>query len=244
MKTTPNEVYFINPNTRDSKQKPINGFMEKDFTIYLQLEIYPDTLTPTDSYAFSRNGMHSGINFVKTELNEIFVKYCYWFQKENQEVEFAQVIVPMPGFILEDVNEYVMIGNNDEKKIYCYLNNENVGILDYQGKTKISYTNSFMWYSCGNMLEGGNFSHPGTFNYHLHFCLDKRLTIDEVNDIKDNHVIKYIEGINLPFLDSITPHFDNLVLFLDFKDKTKFKIWNLCFNGTYPQLYVENDIYF
>jgi hypothetical protein len=154
----------------------------------------------------------------------------------------------LPKNIENNINDYIIICEDDKKIIKLIINGETVGILDYKLTNKNSYVDSFVWFGCATMIgEGESYRCVGDFDYHLLFGLNMVLELGEIMDIKNNFKIKYVESEtynSLPILNKLTPHRDNFKIFCDFENSNTYKIWDLTGNGNYPQLYIENNIYF
>jgi hypothetical protein len=103
-----------------------------------------------------------------------------------------------------------------------------------------------MWLGCGNMVtENEDHKNVGEYEHDLFFCLDKNISLDDIKDLKKNYRTKYVgDYFGFPVLNNKTPHKDNIYFFLNFDQKTDYKIWNLCFNGCYANFYIENNTMF
>jgi hypothetical protein len=88
--------------------------------------------------------------------------------------------------------------------------------------------------------------HIGDFDYQLSFLLNKKIQISKINHIAKNYkkfyTIEIFDGVR-----KIKDDFelkDNFAFFCDFENYTKYKIWDMTFSGNYPQIYIEDNIYF
>lgn len=239
-------LFFVSPNSQYNVSEPFSAFMEENFTVFLRAKVNYKKHKPNEpAYLFSRNGMHSGIFSKRDNTGTPTINFTYWISKDG---EYTQKIIShvLPKETMYEYNDYAMVGDHTAKKIYCFVNGKIVGLIDYVDHLKHNYKDCFIWFGCGNMFIEENYRHVGNFKFDLFFGLDKCLSINEINELRDNYS-KYTSfiGDNLPVLtDKAMPHRDNLFFFLDFKDKTRYKVWNLVFNGCYPQLYIENNIMF
>jgi hypothetical protein len=69
LKVTKENIFFLLPESRYAVSERIDGYMEKDFTVYVKAKLFPETLTQTESFLLARNGMHSGISAFKDSDN-------------------------------------------------------------------------------------------------------------------------------------------------------------------------------
>jgi hypothetical protein len=86
----------------------------------------------------------------------------------------------------------------------------------------------------------------GDFDFDLSFLLNKKIEFNKVNDIVKNYkqlyTIEMFDGLR-----KLKDNFelkDNFAFFCDFKNYTKYKLWDMTFSGNYPQIYIEDNIYF
>ena len=260
--TNRSNIYIASPSAKyDDVMTPWNAFMEKDFTIYLKSKVLVDKLdTGSHTFMFSRNGRHAGISTYKDEESNIHVSFTYWFWKSNlgQAPDGSTVhnnpTTPVQKTVTytllpqqkDQFNEYTVTCSHLRQKMFFYVNNKLVGEIDHQGLDKSSYKESYMWLGCGNMVtDNEDHKNIGEYEHELFFCLDKLISLDEVRDLKENYKTLYVDDyFGLPVLSSKTPHKDNIHFFLDFNQKTEYKIWNLCFNGCYFNFYIENNTMF
>lgn len=243
LKINKDNIYVIVPLADESKS--MDNFMEENFTIFVRVKLFKDDLPINEeSFFFSRNGKHSGISTRKIN-DKLIISFSYWFSSENDKNIYKNVVYELPTEIENEFNDYLMICDHKINEIYCYVNGKNIGTISYNGLIKENYSKSFVWFGCGSMIVEKIHKGIGNFEYSLSFALSDKISVDSVNNIKSD----YKEFINTSFADlpilSDEMYFkDKMFFFLDFNHKTKYKIWNFIFNGVYPQLYIENNIYF
>jgi hypothetical protein len=235
-------------------------FMEEDFTIFIRSKILLHNMkNDTEGFLFSRNGMHSGISVATERNGNRLIKFSYWFwQKnikynENGEIYYDEPIPIQKNITyyllpeeLFEYNDFIMQCDHNNHKILCYINKNLVGEIDYTGLDKCSYEETYMWFGCGNMVtESIQDRHIGEFEYDLFFCLDKVMDLNTIDDIKNNYKQKYTKKyLDLLILNDDIPFKNNIYFFLDFTTQTMYKLWNMSFNGHYPNLYIENNTMF
>lgn len=241
-----NNIYAISPNPKyaDYSVSITNG-LDNDFTIFVRGKAIVDELeVGNDGYIISKNGRHAGIGLFKTEENRIGVFFSFWFWKEGEENIHKRLAYLLDTDKENEFNDYTMICNHINSNIDCYVNGKSVGTIEYDGLTKYSYVDSFLWLGCGNLLSD-NYNHYTSFEYDRIMLLNIPLYPNKIYDFLERYNDEYVESYyGLPILDVRSPYKDNIFLFLDFKDKTNFKLWNLAFNGNYPNLYIENHTSF
>ena len=259
--TNRSNVYLMSPSAKyDDIMTPWHTFMEKDFTIYLKSKILVNKLdTKSHAFMLSRNGKHAGITTYKDDESNMHVSFTYWFWKPNlTQAPDGGTVYDNPTPIQKTItytllpqhkdqfNEYAITCHHLRRKISFYVNSELVGEIDYQGLDKCSYKEAYMWLGCGNMVtEIEDHRNVGEYEYELFFCLDKFISLEDVDDLKKNYRTSYVDDyFDLPILNSKTPHKDNICFFLNFDQKTEYKLWNLCFNGCYANFYIENNTMF
>ncbi len=148
--------------------------------------------------------------------------------------------------MINEFNDYVMICDETKKEIHCYFNDELVGTISYKNKEKQIYENTFYWFGCGSMMCPEEHRQIGDYDIELSFLLNKKIKIQEVSDISKNYTKSYTEEMFYG-LRKLKEDFylkDNFAFFCDFNQKTRYKIWDMTFSGNYPQIYIENNIYF
>jgi hypothetical protein len=259
--TNESNLYIFNPIGKytDSVSNWAN-FMEEDFTIFLRSKILIDKLkSQKEVFLFSRSGNHAGISVQKEPNSYVRVEFAYWFSQKNIKYkENGEVYYDEPISIQKKVsyylspeeqsqfNDYVIQCDDSNNKILCYVNGNLIGEMDYNGLDKHSYVEQYMWLGCGNMVTP-NIEHryAGDFEYDLFFCLDKLIDLNIICDIKDNYKEKYTNNyLDFLILNDNIPFKNNIYFFLDFTEKSVYKLWNMAFNGHYPNLYIENNTTF
>lgn len=247
LKVDKNNIYVIVPPKSDDITS-INKFMENDFTIFVRARIFPEELPyEQDCYIVARNGKHSGICVRKLLDNRILISFSYWINSlyRSNESEYKHITYILPKEWENEFNEYIMTCNNSAQSIYCYVNNEYKGTITYHYYQKEDYSNAFIWFGCGSMIVEPEFKSIGSFEYELAFFLNKNIDINDIYYMKNNYR-DHIEFIfdELPTIKDSFMHKDSILFLSDFKHQTQYKLWNYAFNGVFPQLYIENNIYF
>lgn len=244
--TNKDNVYFMAPFMNGEYGEDFSNFMEGDFTIYVKCKLIENSLEKNDpSYFFSRNGKHSGMCLVKNYEGLVFVNFSYWVKDKNDKSKHIIVPFLLPESYLYKTNEYIMTCNHEESIIDCYINNLKIGTIDYKNMIKENYDKSFIWFGCGTMFAEDRHKNIGEYEYELVFGLDKFLTIDEIVELKESYVKDItIIGDGLPIINKDISFKKNIKFLMDFENKTRYKIWNLAFNGHNPQIYIENNILF
>lgn len=240
-------IFFILPEDRYSVSKRIDKYMSEDFTLYVKSKInYNELENDKEYFMFSRNGMHSGISIYKDKEGFIHTVFSWWIINEKGENEYKSVSHKIDNILIDETNEYVMICDDTKKEINCYFNNELVGFISYKNCERQIYENTFYWFGCGSMMCDEEHRHIGDFDFDLSFLLNKKLEIEKVNDIAENYkksyTTKMFDGI-LKLKDDFYLR-DNFAFFCDFNNSTRYKIWDMTFSGNYPQIYIEDNIYF
>jgi hypothetical protein len=259
--TNESNIYIFNPIGKytDSVSN-WEKFMEEDFTIFVRSKILTDKLkSGTEAFLVSRSGKHAGISVIKDTESNIRIKFIYWFYeknikyRENGEMYYdepialqKEILYHLPIEEHSKFNDYVIQCDHLNNKILCYVNKNLVGEIDYAGFDKHSYVEQYMWIGCGNMVtQNIEHRHVGNFEYDLFFCLDKVMDLNIIYDIKDNYKEKYTKTyLDLLILNDDIPFKNNIYFFLDFTKQTIYKLWNMSFNGHYPNLYIENNTTF
>jgi len=246
LKTDKDNIYVIVPpvDTLDS----ITNFMKENFTIFVRVKIIGDKLPfNEDSFIFSRNGKHSGICVRRMENNDLSVSFSYWFSSNDGEDKniYKNITFLLPNELKNEFNDYVMICDQERKIISCYINNINIGAITYSGLIKEDYSKSFIWFGCGSMIVENKYKGIGEFEFELSFALSDNININDIDHFKNTYM-NYTKLLfdELPVFNSSLELKEKLIFFLDFDNKSKYKIWNYIFNGIFPQFYIENNIYF
>jgi len=246
--TSKDKIYLFVDNKKyhDQSVRDLFGFMDKSFTLYFRIKVIKELLTNNLSYAFSRNGKHSGLSFRKDD-DDIMAVFNYWIIDENGNEVYYEKNYKLNNDIDSDFNDYAMICNDENKTIKCYVNHTNVGTIEYNGLKKENYNNSFIWIGCGNLITNQE-EHKliGNFIFDMMIGLDISVSYNNISYLATNYE-KYIETrfkLDEKFLKKDAPLYENTIFFMDFKHKSVYKLWNLRFNGINPQLYIENNIYY
>lgn len=241
-------IAFILPESRYAVSSRIDTWMDEDFTLHVTTKIFPELLTEKQSFIISRNGMHSGISAFKDSYNNCNISFQYWFKTPDGINVPKEIIYLLKEDEINAFNEYTMICDHfNEKNIKCYINGTLAGTIEYDNDEKTSYKNCFYWFGCGSMIGGEEHAAIGEFEYSLAFCLNKTLDILDAQDIIDTYYDKHSHIVfdnNMRKLNYDHPLRDNFAFLSDFKNKNRYKIWDISFSGNYIQFYIEKNIYF
>jgi hypothetical protein len=247
IKINSENLYLILPSNVSFKESDLRDSMENDFTLFARVKVDKDKLTENEAFIISRSGMHSGISVFKNQLGKVFLQYTYWFESEDDgSKSVKQVHVEVKDSDLEDFIEVYMTNDDSKAKISCFLNNNIVGSIVYSGYTKLSYVDSPYWFGCGSMFGDENTRGIGDFEYDIVFSAKKKLLNFDVQDIVKNYDTKYSKKIfgNSKILNPNLEELKSFVFFCDFKSINRYKVWNYAFNGNYPQIYIEGNVYY
>ena len=244
--TNKDNIYVIVPY--GTGVEPITNFMEESFVIFVRGKINSTELPINeDSFMISRHGKHSGISVRKMENGDLNVAFSYWFASDDGEEKniYKNTVFTLPNDLKTEYNDYVMQCDHERKKIFCYVNKNHVGTITYGGLIKEDYTKSFIWFGCGSMIVDLKYRGIGSFEFDEAFAISENVNIEKLYEIKDNHKnYTTLLSNGLPILSNDMELKDKMLFYLDFKNRSKYKLWNLVFNGIYPQFYIENNIYF
>ena len=241
------EIYVITPEGKYQNITASWGdFMEKDFTLYTRAKVLLDkSEIGKDCFMIARNGQHAGISAYVDEEKNVLIGFTYWFWENGItpiQKKVTRVLLPE---VKDQFNEYLMTCNHAEKEIYCYINGELAGTIEYKGLDKCSYKEAYLWIGCGTMIMEEEYRNTGNFEYNLLLCARAQFTLLEIADLRDNYKKFYLKQYSdYPVLNAATPRREDIYFFIDFKNRTTYKLWNLAFNGCFPQLYIENNVMF
>jgi hypothetical protein len=246
LKVTKENIFFLLPESRYAVSERIDAYMEKDFTVYVKAKLFPETLTQTESFLLARNGMHTGISAFKDSDDNNNVMFTYWFKDADDVPSPKQIFYTLGDDILNEFNEYIMIGDDENETISCYINGKLIGEITYGDDRKQTYENSFYWFGCGSMIGPEEHRAFGDFEYKMAFVLNKKISLDDINDLTENYEEKYTDIVfnDLRKIKNSYPLRENFAFFCDFKHYNRYKVWDLSFSGNYPQFYIEHNIYF
>jgi hypothetical protein len=240
-------LYLVLPSNVSFKESNIGDSMENNFTLFARVKIDIETITENESFIISRSGMHSGISIFKNQLDKIFLQYTYWFENEEDKTKSSkQVQVELKDIDLNDFINVYMTNDDEKAKISCYLNNNIVGSIIYSGLKKLSYVDSPYWFGCGSMFGDENTRGIGNFEYDIVFSIKKKLLTLDVEDILKNYDTKYCKRISGNF-KIFNPNWElskDFAFFCNFKISNRYKLWNYAFNGSYPQIYIDGNVYY
>jgi hypothetical protein len=247
LKINKDNIFFILPEDRYSVSKRIDNHMFNDFTLHMKAKVnYNELQNDKDYFLFSRNGMHSGISIYKDVNSNIHAVFNWWIVNENGENEYKCVTRRIEEEYIHQFNEYTMICDDIEKEMCCYFNKELIGTISYKNCEKIKYENTFYWFGCGSMMCEPEHRRIGDFELDFVFLLDKNIGTDGVDDIiknyKTSYTVEMFDGLRKLKDDFILK--DNFAFFCDFENVTRYKVWDMTFSGNYPQIYIEDNIYF
>jgi hypothetical protein len=246
-------IFFILPESRYAVSDRIDKFMDEDFTLFVRAKIFPDLLPmEEEQFILSRNGMHSGVSMFKDSFGNSNASFTYWFQRKTETGE----IIHVPKQIYynmqekeqsESFHDYCMICDHfEERKIDCFVDGELVGTIKFEDDEKFVYEKAFYWFGCGDMIGPEEHRAIGNVELDMSFVLNKKLSIEEVIDIKENYKEKYSHKVfgDLRKLNYDFPLRKNFAFFCDFNYYNRYKVWDISFSGNYPQFYLEHNIYF
>lgn len=240
-------IFFILPEDRYSVSSRIDTHMAEDFTLHMRVKVNYDELSNnSESYIFARNGMHSGISIYKDGESYIHAIFSWWIIDENGENVYKSVPNKIEMDMIHEYNDYTMVCDHKKQEINCYFNGEFVGTISYKDNERHIYEGGFYWFGCGSMMCPEEHRQIGDFDYDLAFLLNKKIKIEESMDIAKNYEKDYTVE-TFYGLRKLKDDFDlknNLAFFCDFKNLTRYKIWDMTFSGNYPQIYIEDNIYF
>jgi hypothetical protein len=247
LKVTKENIFFLLPESRYAVSDRIDGYMDEDFTLHVTAKLFPETLTEKESFMLARNGMHSGVSAFKDQHGDINIMFTYWFRDKKGNPKPKQLFHRLTDLELNSFNKYTMIcDHSDNKKISCYINDTFVGDIFYKNDIKEPYANAFYWFGCGSMIGPEEHRGFGDFEYKMTFVLNKAVPITIVNDLIENYEEKYTDIVfnDLRKLKNDFKLKENFAFFSDFKHYNRYKVWDISFNGNYPQFYIEHNIYF
>lgn len=240
-------IFFILPESRYAVSDRIDGYMDEDFTFHVTAKLFPETLTNIESFILARNGMHSGVSAFKDDMNNTNVMFTYWFKDKDDKPKPKQIFYSLKDTEINEFNKYTMIcDHHNEKKINCYVNDNLVGEIFYKKDKREPYANSFYWFGCGSMIGPEEHRGFGKFEYKFSFVLNKKISLNDVNDLIENYKEKYTDIVfnDLRKLKNNYPYKENFAFLCDFEHYNRYKVWDLSFSGNYPQFYIEHNIYF
>lgn len=247
------EPWVILPESRyDITDRKIDTFMDDDFSLYLKVKIFPETMGYNEEgFAFARSGKHSGLSFYKVKGNDgidiVTLMWTYWFTDDS----FTQFHYTLDA---SEVNEFIEVivlnDDNNSKTFTLYVNSKLVDTKEYVEKNKQSYKFGEMggggFYQFGN----GNFQVPDIAMYlecefDMCFLVKGLRSLNEMQLISttyEDHLITFLEELRV-FKDD-TPYKKDLAFFLDFKQQNRYKVWELTHNGNYLSKATLENIYF
>jgi hypothetical protein len=247
LKVNKDNIFFILPESRYAVSDRIDMWMEEDFVLHTTAKVNTNILKDTQTWIIARNGMHSGINAFKDYEGKVTIGFTYWFKQENGEPIVKQAFYTLSEAELNEFNEFTMICDHHiDRKIDCFINSKLVGTIYFDKDEKQSYEWAFFWFGCGSMIGPEEHRGYGDFEYKLAFCLNKYLSIVEVQDIIDNYYDKYSHEVfnGLRKVNHDYPLRKNFAFLCDFSHHNRYKVWDASFSGNYPQFYIEHNIYF
>lgn len=247
LEVSKDEIYIVCPEGKyESISKSWGDFMEEDFTIYTRVKVLIDKAKiGEDCFILARNGHNAGISAYVDEERNVLVGFTYWFWENGITPIQKKVTHALLPEVREGFNDYLMVCNHKEQEIYCYVNGELIDTISYKGLDKCSYKEAYMWLGCGTMMMEEEYRNIGNFEYELLICARAQLIAAEIVDLRVNYKKFYLNHYSdYPILNAATPRREDIYFFIDFKHKTRYKIWNLAFNGCFPQLYIENNVMF
>ena len=257
LRTNKDNIFVFSPELQNTNRNTTNWntFMEKDFTIVVDLKIDLSNLVPNQvGYFISRNGEHAGLSYYMDEMDNVHLMCTYYFHKKDLEKSEYLTSVSIEKQLTycmlpeerDKLHTFVIRCDDTSKKIYYYMDSKLLGEINYIGLEKKSYITKYMFLGCGSMLsDNDRYKCIGNHEYYFLMCLNKCISIDEIMDLKNNYKEKYYEDyFGFPILKESTPHKENINIFMDFEYVNDYKIWNSSFNGCIPNFYIkDNTIY-
>lgn len=247
------EPWVILPESRyDITDRKIDTFMDDDFSLYLKVKIFPETMEYNEEgFAFARSGKHSGLSFYKVKGNDgidiVTLMWTYWFTDDS----FTQFHYTLDASEVNEFIEVIVLNDDTNSKTFTlYVNSKLVDTKEYVENTKQSYKFGEMggggFYQFGN----GNFQVPDIAMYlqcefDMCFLVKALFSFTEVQNISntyEEHLNTFLEELKV-FKDD-TPYKKDLAFFLDFKQQNRYKVWELTHNGNYLSKATLENIYF
>lgn len=251
LRVNKDNIFFVLPESRYGVSTRIDRHMDEDFSLFIKFKIYPDkVIKGKETFAISRNGMHSGISVYKDDSDVLTIVFIYWFSKEvdgKKEFYPKQIFTGLTQDEVDGFNEYTMICDHFvERNIKCYKNGQLVGVIPFEEGEKVNYESSFYWFGCGSMIGPEEHQHIGDFEFEMAFVLNVKLKIEEIQDFVDNFKTDYSHIVfnDLRKLNYDYPYRSNFAFLCDFTHYNRYKVWDISFSGNYPQFYIEKNIYF
>jgi hypothetical protein len=248
MQINKDRLYVIPPTSKYFDEVRVDSFMENDFTLQLRCKInYNQLEKEQEASIFSRNGKHAGVSVYKNNEGLLFVHFTYWFWKDGVEPIMKCERYILPERFIDLYNTYTMICDHNNQTIKCYVNNEQTGLIDYEGLDKYVYTDAYCWFGCSNMVgqtkENANI---GDFDLNFGFLSKSKFTIEEVDDITLNYKTKYTNDYvnELKTLSNNLPAKDSFGFFCDFNISCEYKVWNMVNNGIFPIIYMADNTHY
>ncbi len=247
------EPWVILPESRyDITDRKIDTFMDDDFSLYLRVKIFPETMGYNEEgFAFGRSGKHSGLSFYKVKSNDgvdiVTLMWTYWFTDDS----FVQFHYNLEASEVNEFVEVVVLNDDTNSKTFTlYVNSKLVDTKEYVEKDKQSYKFGEMggggFYQFGN----GNFQVPDIAmhlecEFDMCFLIKGLRSLNEMQTISNSyeeHLVEFLEELRV-FKDE-TPYKKDLAFFLDFKQQNRYKVWELTHNGNYLSKATLENIYF
>ncbi len=247
------EPWVILPESRyDITDRKIDTFMDDDFSLYLRVKIFPETMEYNEEgFAFGRSGKHSGLSFYKVRSNDgkdiVTLMWTYWFMDDT----FVQFHYNLEESEVNEFIEVVVLNDDMNSKTFTlYVNSKLIDTQEYVEKEKQSYKFGEMggggFYQFGN----GNFQVPDIAmhlecEFDMCFLIKGLRSLNEMQNISttyEENLIEFLEELRV-FKDETTYKKD-LAFFLDFKQQNRYKVWELTHNGNYLSKATLENIYF
>lgn len=251
LRVNKDNIFFVLAESRYAVSSRIDKHMDEDFSLFVKFKIYPDkVIKGKETFAISRNGMHSGVSAYRDDLNNISISFTYWFTKEvdgKKEFYSKQIYCGLLPDEVDEFNEYSMICDHFvERNIKCYKNGKLAGVISFEEGEKVSYEFAFYWFGCGSMIGPEEHQCIGDFDFEMAFVLNIKLKIQEIQDFVDNFKTDYSHIVfnDLRKLNYDYQYRSNFAFLCDFTHYNRYKVWDISFSGNYPQFYIEKNIYF
>lgn len=246
LKLDKENIYLIISNDKTELTDKISDFMDGSFTISTRHKINKPEVYDGGPlhYVFARNGKHVGLGYYENFEYKVHIYFNYWFTDESGQVIDKNIQYVLPRELETEFNNYTVICDDKNKKIWLYVNDDLKAEMDYAGLTKLDYVNTSIWLGCANMITDDEVQR-NISDVEIDFLLasDKKLDIDEIKEVRLNYEFNYTERNTYDSLP-ILKYPGNYKIFTDFKHKNRYKLWNMVDNGNFFQYYIEGNIYF
>jgi hypothetical protein len=207
--------------------KPSEVMDDKSYTLFARVKFIKQN-TDNDAGILCRPGKHFGFLF----QNPKFVKVSVWLTKNGEDTPFIDMhAVPESDF--EQFNDMVLIDNKEEKIVKYYYNGSLLIEIDYKDYDHVKkYIDSPFYLGAGNpfatLEEHCNY---GSFEYETVGLIDKIVDPSEIKELP-KYILKDDKN-EMNVIDKKYKYAKNLVFYYDFKNITRYKIWDVSNNGNF-----------